>query len=304
MSTINKKYTYLVDKILKDGYEYEDPNRKGVFRRQISSCVLTYDLQDGFPVITAKKSFPEASLGELKAFLLGLTNLKDIEELGVNFWRKDAYNYYLKNGGSKDFGSWFNDLIEKDEDFHLGKIYSYQMRSWNGIDDQILKLIHTLKTNPLATKKTVTMWNPSDLDFSCLSPCHWAVEFLTEPLNKGEIGLKVKWHQHSTDTFLGLPMNIMYYAQMCYMIAHYVGMRPLGIIGDLSNVHLYDNSFAVSQDMIQSNRDHWWDYVNYTDNSEDIKHLPFDEYVRAYTCNLGKYEQGKYYKVDMLPYSK
>lgn len=53
--------------------------------------------------------------------------------------------------------------------------------------------------------------------------------------------LSLKWHQRSTDTFLGLPFNIASYAMLLEMVAAQLGMVPYKLIGDLSNVHVYDN---------------------------------------------------------------
>ena len=50
----------------------------------------------------------------------------------------------------------------------------------------------------------------------------------------------LKWHQRSVDTFLGLPFNIASYALLAHIIGKLTNMVPKGIIGDLSNVHIYE----------------------------------------------------------------
>jgi len=53
--------------------------------------------------------------------------------------------------------------------------------------------------------------------------------------------LSLKWHQRSVDTFLGLPFNIASYALLLHMFAQQTNMVPGTLVGDLTNVHIYDN---------------------------------------------------------------
>jgi len=263
MSKINEKYHELLHKIYYKGFKYEDPNRKGVIRRQIPYYNLEHDFSDGFPIIGLKQTYPKMAFNEMKAFMMGKTNLKDLEDLGVTFWRDDAFNYYKANGGNLNFDSFLEQVLETDKNGKnfgqpsnigdLGKIYSHQIRNWNGHVDQLRDVLDRLRNFPNSTKNIVTMWNPSDTDECCLTPCHRDFEFIVENLKNGNKGLRVKFTMSSVDTFLGLPINIIYYSFVCYVFAHYLGMKPLGIIGNLSNVHLYDNSFSAVEELLKFN---------------------------------------------------
>lgn len=136
--------------------------------------------------------------------------------------------------------------------------------------DQLSNLVKSLKDNPMGTKKTVTFWNPSELTNTALTPCHWSFEILVRPLSPLEISQTamkenrwvkeipegktlsevqkdfkkysfiLKWHQHSVDVFLGLPFNIAFYATLAHLLGKMTNMIPEGIVGDLSNVHIYE----------------------------------------------------------------
>ena len=61
--------------------------------------------------------------------------------------------------------------------------------------------------------------------------------------------ISLMWNQRSVDTFLGLPFNIASYGMLLEMIAQQVNMVPGELVGNLGDVHLYDNhiSFVEAQ---------------------------------------------------------
>lgn len=217
MKGMNSKYRDLVELILDYGYDYEDPNRKGVMRTQINSYTLKHNmLKEGFPFITSKRTYPLLALKELELFMSGETNIRKYWELGVNFWDKDWLRFIGQDEKRLDL---------PEEAYQLVNIYPSFITNWNGQVDQIKKLIGTLKNNPMSTKKTVTMWDPSVE--GVLSPCHFMFQAIVRPLSEDEIvqeyykkreavggdwirsedvpkyALTIKWHQHSVDVGLG-----------------------------------------------------------------------------------------------------
>lgn len=362
MSNINNTYRNLLDKILTNGQVYEDPNRKGVLRKQIPSAVIQYNLVNGYPIIGIKQTYPKAAFNEMKAFTMGITTLKGLHELGIKFWDQDAFNYFKRTEvainvsrrpghteiieitDDPKFKNYFFDAvafgaIEGD----LGKIYSYQMRKWGGYFDQLDNVLERLKVSPRSTKNVVTMWNPAEADECALTPCHRDFEFLVEGLNVYErktwalnnfsegwcadaydnvkesewsthldkfntpkYKLSIKWNQHSVDTFLGLPMNIMYYADMVYTFAHYLNMVPGRIEGHLTNVHLYDNTWDKAKDVLNRSTGVTFEPVHietsfphHWENLDDyLRQLDFDTNIK-----LTGYKHLGRVDAEMLPYS-
>jgi thymidylate synthase len=149
--------------------------------------------------------------------------------------------------------------------------------------DQIQQAIDTLRTNPDSRRIIVSAWKVDSLENMVLPPCHWAFELYTEELTdvervelyKQKIGqselllpltpqhldtqeipkrrLSLKWHQRSVDTFLGLPFNVASYGLLLSIIAKEVNMIPGMLVGDLTNVHLYNNH--IDQALEQINRE-------------------------------------------------
>lgn len=308
MAHIDKTYHTLLKKIINEGYKYEDPNRKGIHRIQIPSYQIVHDFKDGFPAITTKQLYWKGVVGELLWILRGDTNIKYLVDNNINIWNKDAYNYYLSkrwdNTKAMSFEKFILEIKTRRKDNGLGDIgrgYGAQLRDWtkeyNSVEgvrsigiDQFVDLINTLKTNPMATKKTVTFWNPAEKDQCALTPCHWSFEVLVEPLNlleryklstnddyyikmmmrdyssdkcNKELDNKnipkyqftLKWHQHSVDTFLGLPFNIASYALLAQIIGKMTNMIPKDIIGNLSNVHIYEPHLDVVKEQLSRDVD-------------------------------------------------
>jgi thymidylate synthase len=167
----------------------------------------------------------------------------------------------------------------------LGPIYGKQWRQWQGwMDmngnekgslwyDQILEVVHSLKTNPDSRRLMVNAWNVAELNQMTLPPCHFGFQLYTRELSKfertkwwGSSGrwyglsgdehflddvldkhnipkraISLMWNQRSVDTFLGLPFNIASYGLLLEIIAKEVNMIPDELIGNLGDVHLYSN---------------------------------------------------------------
>ena len=145
--------------------------------------------------------------------------------------------------------------------------------------DQIQNLINDLKTNPDSRRLMVNAWNVGELDQMVLPPCHYGFQVYTRELSESErfnwygnkIGshmhhdhivqemdqenvptraISLMWNQRSVDTFLGLPFNIASYGLLLEIIAKEVNMIPDELIGNLGDVHLYNNHIEQAKEQI------------------------------------------------------
>ena len=167
----------------------------------------------------------------------------------------------------------------------LGPIYGKQWRNWSRVTfndehrsgfsnpiDQIKNLIEQLNTNPDSRRLMVNAWNVGELDQMTLPPCHYGFQVYTRELSleerqeicKHDVDSHIKldslrvpkrmlslmWNQRSVDTFLGLPFNIASYGLLLKLIAKEVNMVPGELVGNLGDVHLYNNHLEQAKEQL------------------------------------------------------
>jgi len=260
MSKLDEDYKGLLGSCLYNGIEKQDRTGTGtlsVFGRQIR-----HNMEDGFPLLTTKSMAIKTLVTELKWFLKGDTNIKYLVDNGCNIWNGDAYKKYVTKVNMQpgvpmgDILSQkeFIEQIKTDDEFaakwgELGPIYGKQWRNWDedtGVKiDQISNLIEQLKTNPDSRRLMVNAWNPTYLQHMTLPPCHYGFQCYV-----ADGKLSLMWNQRSVDTFLGLPFNIASYGMLLMLLCEETGYKPGDLIGNLGDVHLYNNHVEQAKEQI------------------------------------------------------
>lgn len=340
MNKINRTYESLLIHILNNGYDYEDPNRKGVKRREVLNYTFRHEFKDGFPAITTKKLHYKNVATELIWFLRGDTNIKYLVDNGCNIWNKDAYNYYLKQaeGQPKEmiltFKEWSNEIKEGEDLLgDLGKVYGHYWRNYDGFD-QIKDVIDKMINTPMSSEIIVTARNPNDKDNQALPCCHYGFQIVMRHLKPVELwkslsleqkkpyigddykknqwiedynlpkyGFELHWQQRSVDTFLGLPFNIASYATLALILEKITGYKALAIQGDLKKVHLYDNSFDAVIEQLSRDVDKYSCGVFDFPAFDEFEWETLDELfhkIQPEDITLERYESYPGIKVEML----
>lgn len=142
--------------------------------------------------------------------------------------------------------------------------------------DQFETMLNTLRDNPDSRRNIVSAWNVGDIKDMVLPPCHYGFQVYTRELDFEErrrIGIdngvdvsgsffdrfeslmildihdipsrsiSLLWTQRSVDTPLGLPYNIASYGTLLEMLGDEFNMVPEELIGQLGDVHIYNNQF-------------------------------------------------------------
>ena len=210
-----KQYLDLMRHVRENGVFKEDRTGTGTY--SVFGYQMRFDLSEGFPLVTTKKTFLKGIIHELLWFLSGSTNIKYLVDHDVHIWDEWA-----------------------DEHGELGPVYGSQWRSWPGPDgktiDQISRVVEDLKTNPDSRRHIVSAWNVAEVDEMALPPCHSLFQFYV-----ADGRLSCQLYQRSADIFLGVPFNIASYALLNMMIAQVVDLEVGDFVHTLGDAHLYSN---------------------------------------------------------------
>ena len=268
MNKLDEQYRGILAELLYNGKEKEDRTGPGTLSK--FGMQIRHNMKDGFPLLTTKKIAVKTMMTELKWFLKGDTNIKYLVGNNCNIWNGDAYKKYCKAHPSEYQDDMFTqeefvEHIKEDESFaknwgELGPIYGKQWRKWKTSKfgnlgpndtlsdvfvDQIKNLINGLKHNPNSRRHMVSAWNVGELGQMTLPPCHYGFQCYV-----ADGKLSLMWSQRSVDTFLGLPFNIASYGMLLMLLCEETGYEPGDLIGNLGDVHLYNNHWEQAKEQI------------------------------------------------------
>lgn len=169
-----KQYKKLIQDVIDTGEVRTD--RTGVGTISIFGYQSKYDLSEGFPIVTIKKTVWKPVVAELIWFLEGSTDERRLAELTFQkprneltekntIWTANANEQGVKLGYRND-----------DEVKELGPVYGYNFRNFNGFD-QLKWLVDEIKTNPNSRRLILSCWNANRINEMALPPCHTLFHF-------------------------------------------------------------------------------------------------------------------------------
>lgn len=242
------EYHKFLKTILETGTQKTD--RTGTGTISVFGPQMVFDLSEGFPLVTTKKTFLKGIIAELLWFLEGSTDERRLAEIQYGLPRErliGKQTIWTANADAqgKALGYENDDLVKE-----LGPIYSKQWRYtanykyddksgriYQGFPiDQISNVIDSIKTNPDSRRHIVSAWNVAEIDEMALPPCHTMFQF---NVDNGKLDCKL--YQRSADAFLGVPYNIASYALLTMMIAQVCDLQPGKFIHTFGDAHIYLN---------------------------------------------------------------
>lgn len=246
MNAYNKQYLDLVEDILNNGIEA--PCRTGNKVLVTLNKSLTWDLKNGFPLLTFRQIPFKGVKGEVSCFLEGVTDKRIYRERGCNYWNEwcnpKKVPYSDKEGMKQE-----NDLgnIYGFSWLHFGQEYSGLEEDYTNTGvNQVKQVVETLKTNPYDRRMIVTAWDPAHMDTMGLPPClhTWQFNYVGNRLHL--TGL-----QRSADTILGVPADMVQGALFLHLMAQTVNMEPGTLTLEFCNCHIYDNHIQTVKEHIE-----------------------------------------------------
>ncbi len=272
---------------------------KGAGLISLPGYMASYDLREGFPLITTKKMFTRGVVEELLWFFKGDSNIKYLENRNVSIWTLNTFQFnfqkmaekgifpeYLGTEEAKYTPEWeaaikdFGKRIREEPDFaeefgDAGKIYPIQWGKWSHYNletgkletiDQLGDAIQGMRKKPFGKKYVVTAWHPGETDQMSQPSCHVMYHMMiNEDEKTGERVLDLSMTQRSSDMFLGVPFNIASYALLTHIIADQVGVKPRRFIHQLNDSHFYTGLSERSRWYAE----HWRELKNRVRNVKD-----------------------------------
>jgi len=212
-----KNYNDLGVKLLY-GYDSVPENTRVGKAYALHGEALSFDLTEGFPLMTTKFVGHKSIIHETLWYLKGTTSIDYLQKNGVHVWDKFA-----------------------NEHNEIGKTYSYQFRNFNGID-QVKEVIKQLKDTEFTDRRAIiNLYNPNDLKEMSIPPCIAMIQFFAyNHKQTGERLLDAIVYQRSADFCLGVPYDIAEMALLAHIIGAYVDATPKLLSIHYGNVHVYE----------------------------------------------------------------
>ncbi len=281
-NTVDQTYKDRLRFILESPLSTKSNDRTGTGTlKSVVMPEMVFDLREGFPLLGLKKTSIKNIFHELNWMLQGSTNIKYMVDNGCNIWNDNSYDYYLKllkypynetRSGfpftKKEFigrikqGYIATDFVQPNGsvyyEYRLGDVglaYGSQWRYFaeanneygEGID-QIQNAIDLIRTNPESRRIIVSAWNPSEIHYTALPPCHFMFQFLVHGENLEYLSLKMD--MRSNDFVLGAPYNIASYALLLEFIAQITGKTACFLRYNVGDAHIYNDHIEAAKELV------------------------------------------------------
>ena len=282
-----KQFLELVRHVMHNGVEKSD--RTGTGTRSVFGYQMRFDLNEGFPLVTTKKTHVRSIIHELLWFLMGDTNVKYLQDNGVTIWNEWAptedvvRNYTLSNylrvaeavnkslwqGTIEELQAKLNAMSEEAAHAYLddlgvprggstvvklkgdlGPVYGKQWRSWPTPDGGYIDQMVRV-VNDLKNTPDSRRIIVSAWNVGELDKMALAPchAFFQFYVANGKLSCHL--YERSCDVFLGLPFNIASYALLTHMLAQQCDLEVGEFIWTGGDVHIYSNHFEQVETLLQ-----------------------------------------------------
>lgn len=232
-----KEYLELCQRLIDHG-EWVENSRTGKRCLTIINADLVYDVSDGnLPVLTTKKLFWKAAIGEMLGYLRGYTSAAEFRSIGCNTWNENA----------NENEEWLANPFRKGTD-DMGRCYGAQGRDWRNPEnekiDQLLNVYNDLKNGIDNRCEIMTFMNPGERDRACLNAC-----MHTHTFSKLGDKLYLTSYQRSDDLPLGHGFNQVQVGWLLMIMAQITGLKAAKAYHKIVNVHVYEDQIQLLRDV-------------------------------------------------------
>lgn len=216
--------------------------------KTIIDRIITIDPNQGIPVLTTKRTFFRAAIGEMLGYIRGYDNIKQFHKLGVKTWDANANNpVWLENKNRRregDLGLIYGALGNRvhvleysdGSNGNTGKVPWRMKVSTDGRINWMRHIVSSLKVGNDDRGLIWNFWNPGLFHLGCLRPCMYEHQFSILG-NK----LYLSSNQRSQDVCLGGPFNLIQVYFLLWVMAKLSGLEMGQATLRVVNCHIYEN---------------------------------------------------------------
>jgi len=257
-----KEYRDLLNTILHDGkmMEYRNGNRMSIFDYR-----LRFDLREGVPLVSIKKTNWKAAAAELLWFISGSTHIKDLNKIQTDAGMKPARIWDKFADVDGDIGRVYGycwrhapaDHAKMETlapDMQRYKDYpGYLENNFDQLWYTISEMRKTIKLRRGSTRHRIATFIPGlaanenlTIDQNVangdggITPCVSLLKFRIIFINDKPM-LDLTCTHLSNDVLLGGPFNYFQYGLMAEMVAHELGITARYLTFNIDDAHIYEN---------------------------------------------------------------
>ncbi len=230
MTQFDQQYQQAIWEIMNRGFEVQN-ERTGHRLKALPG--ITFNLDNGFPVLTLRRIPVKLFVAEQIWFMMGQSNPNVFLNRFTKIW--------------DDF---------TDQNGQVTAAYGYRWRHHFG-RDQIIGLIKHLEREPGSRQAVVISWDPADDGLGTFGspkknvPCPFA-------FTVNVLGNQLHIHNiiRSNDMILGCPHDVSGFALLQRFLAARLGLKPGRLTHSISNAHIYDIHYEAAWEMLERQNDH------------------------------------------------
>lgn len=267
---------------------------------------LTFNLQDGFPLLTTKKVLFDKVISELLMFLKGETDTKVLEAENNFIWKSNTNEKFLKHMNLLYPVGFLGPMYGYNWRFY-GKPYSIGNNDNNSkYVDQLKYVLDLLFNDPNSRRIIMTTYDPLTVDQCVLYPCHGLVTQFFVRTENDEQYLDLKMYQRSGDLFLGVPFNIASYALLNELLCKITNFKPGYMTITFGDCHIYTSHIEqVKEQLSRKNMIHELpklkikkDFIKGKDIDSALKYI-FE--LKTNDIEIENYISEPFIKAQMVP---
>jgi thymidylate synthase len=238
-------YVQLLKDILAN--KNKTPDRTGCGTQKNFGATLDFpDVTKAFPLFTGRPVPFYLCFEEIMFFLNGRVQTKELEAIGVNFWKKHTSRTFLDgrklNYLPEGHMGWAYGAVMR----HAGGTYDSEYNPTGGFD-QLADLIKQLQddTNLWSRRAMIELWSPENLSRMALTPCCHNYNFSTTMGDDGEPELNLAIKIRSSDTLFGLGgANAPQFGFLLMAMAKLIGVKAKCLSLIIIDAHIYSGGYG------------------------------------------------------------